>query len=221
MFGELAGPNSGLDSGSLHGRTICLDPGHPSENGAGTRGRRITEVRACWLVALAAKPLLSAHGARVVLTKQSESERVTNKRRAEIANEARADLLVRLHCDAQGGSGTSTYYPDRPGATSRGVRGPSPVVIAASARAARRFHPAMMAELRGRMRDRGLLTDRHTLIGGKQGALTGSIFSRVPVLLVEMAVLTNARDDAFMATATGQQQMARAITAGIVAALRS
>ena len=34
----------------------------------------------------------------------------------------------------------------------------------------------------------GVKTDRQTAIGGKQGALTGSVFSEVPVVTVEMLV---------------------------------
>ena len=202
----------------LAGKTVCLDPGHPSENGVGARGKRISEVRAAWLVALQTRDLLVADGAAVVLTKKTERELVTNRRRARIANEARADLMVRLHCDAASASGTSTYYPDRAG-RSGGVRGPSRAVIERSAVLARRFHAAMMDRLQGALADRGVLPDTRTYIGGRQGALTGSIFSRVPVLLVEMAVLTDPRDDAFLASPSGRRRMALALRDGVRAAL--
>ena len=42
--------------GSLgRAQTVCIDPGHPSEVGEGTRGKRITEMKAAWKVALLLK----------------------------------------------------------------------------------------------------------------------------------------------------------------------
>ena len=58
-----------------------------------------------------------------------------------------------------------------------------------------------------------------TAVGGRQGALTGSIFSEVPVVLVEMATITLRGDEAFMASERGQARMARALAAGVRAAL--
>jgi N-acetylmuramoyl-L-alanine amidase len=66
------------------------------------------------------------------------------------------------------------------------------------------------------LKDGGVRGDSRTLVGSRQGALTGSIFSEVPVVLVEMVVLSNARDAAFIKSASGQALMARAIADGIV-----
>ena len=205
----------------LRGRRVCIDPGHPSENGSGARGKHLTEVGVAWHVAVRLRALLAATGAGVVLTKHREGERVTNRRRAEIANDFRADLMLRLHCDAAPGvTGISTYYPDAEGRAPDGARGPARAVMADSRRLGRLFHAAMMRELKGALADRGLLTDRETGIGAKQGgALTGSIYSRVPVLLVEMCVLTSPHDEAFIATAAGEESMARALFEGVRAAL--
>jgi N-acetylmuramoyl-L-alanine amidase len=173
-------------------------------------------------VALRTRTLLQAAGANVVMTKTRENEPVTNKRRAEIANRANADLMVRLHCDSEGGSGTATFYPDRAGRAPGGARGPRPEVIVSSIRVAKAFHPAMMQVLKPELRDRGCLPDLRTYIGGKQGgALTGSIYSEVPVLLVELCVLTHWRDERFAASEAGLSRFARALTAGTIAALSS
>jgi N-acetylmuramoyl-L-alanine amidase len=209
-----------MDELPLKGRRVCLDPGHPSENGVGTRGKRLTEVGVAWRVAVRLKTLLQATGADVVMTKRREMEKVTNRRRAQIANAARADLMLRLHCDAAATSGISTYYPDTAGTAPDRTHGPSRAVIDGSRRAARPFHDALIRSLGGALNDRGLLTDRQTGIGAKQGgALTGSIYSGVPVLLVEMCVLTNPRDEAFMAAHDGEARMARALFEGVRAAL--
>jgi N-acetylmuramoyl-L-alanine amidase len=59
-----------------------------------------------------------------------------------------------------------------------------------------------------------------TAVGAKQGALTGSIFSLVPVILVEMVVLTNSVDEAFFLK-HGKTKLADALEQGVVAAVRA
>ena len=206
----------------LHGFVVCLDPGHTSETSQGTASRdgKLTELHVNWVVAQHLTTLLKAAGATVVPTKTREFQRVTNRQRAETANAAHAQILLRLHCDAGEQSGLATYYPDRQGKRF-GVSGPTPAVIAASHRAALVFHPAVIAALKGALSDSGIKGDSQTAVGGKQGALTGSIFSHVPALTVEMCVLTNAHDYRFIRTADGQQAMAEALLAGVEAYAQS
>lgn len=204
---------------TLTGKRVCIDPGHPSEVGIGTRGKKLTEVGVAWTVALRLRALLQERGASVQLTKKAEREYVTNRRRAEIANVFQADLLVRLHCDSEGRSGIAVFYPDRQGKDRTGFVGPARTVLAATARVAPVFHRALMRSLAGALPDRGLLSDIRSAIGAKQGALTGSIRSTVPVLLVEMVILTNPKDEAFIASPSGHERMARALTDATEAAL--
>jgi len=197
---------------------VCIDPGHPSEVGLGTRGKHVTEVAMAWDVALRMRKELEAKGVRVVLTKSRELERVENVRRAQIANQANADLMVRLHCDAAAGTGFAVYWPAEPG-TARGKTGPSRDVIERTRPIAKTFHKTLAANLGAALRDNGIRTDRATNIGGRQGALTGSIFSEVPVVLVEMCVLTNPRDEAFIRRPENRQIMARALSRAALAAI--
>lgn len=199
---------------------VCIDPGHPSEVGRGTTGKRISELRAAWLVAKGMERQLKARGIRIVLTKSKEDQFVKNIDRARIANQFRSDLMVRLHCDAATGRGFGTFYPARQGRHSSGKVGPSPQLLRVIKPVAEVFHRSLAKGLRGELPDRGLKTDAQTYVGGKQGgALTGSIFSEVPVVLVEMAVLTNPQDDAWMASPRGQNLMATALTNATLAAL--
>jgi len=206
-------------SAQLQGKVICIDPGHPSEVGSGTHGKKLTEMGVVWKQALLVKQRLEKMGAKVVLTKQSEKQFVRNKARAEAANKAHADFMLRLHCDAASGSGFASYYPSQQG-KSEGVTGPSPELLARIAPIARRFHAALSAGLKGRLNDLGLKTDLQTAVGGKQGALTGSVFSKVPVVLVEIVVLTNPKDEAFIGSKEGEEAMADALAAGVVAAVK-
>ncbi|RYG24981.1 N-acetylmuramoyl-L-alanine amidase [bacterium] len=200
-------------------KTVCIDPGHPSEVGVGTQGSKLTELRANWTIAVKLRDLLRKDGFRVVMTKQVEREFVRNRRRAEIANEAKADLMVRLHCDGSPRPGFAVYYPDRQG-RAEGRTGPSAEVIRRTAPLARRFYAALARGLKGDLDDQGLMSDTRTAVGGKQGALTGSIFSKVPVVLVEMATITLKRDEAFMLSQVGQRKMAEGLRAGVRAALK-
>jgi len=207
-----------LFSGFLSAQTICIDPGHPSENGRGSKGKRLTEVEVAWRVAVRLRELLRADGYHVVMTKSSQEETVTNRQRAQIANDSKADLLLRLHCDAASGTGISAYYPKETG-KAHGLVGPSADVRKRSGEMAKKFFPALVAELNGKHKSRGLLTDRQTAIGGRQGALTGSIFSEVPVILVELAVLTNPKDEAFLESKAGFDLLCQALRAGTLAAV--
>lgn len=152
------------------------------------------------------------------MTESREGEYVRNRRRAEIANSAKADLMVRLHCDASSKPGFAVYFPDRQG-KSEGRTGPSLEVLQRTAPLAERFHRALSDGLKGKLDDQGLLSDIRTAVGSKQGALTGSIFSEVPVVLVEMATITLAHDEAFMVSEAGQKTMAESLAAGVKAAL--
>jgi N-acetylmuramoyl-L-alanine amidase len=206
--------------GGLTGKVICIDPGHPSEKGSGAQGPGgYRELTANWQVALKLKALLQQAGAKVVLTKQSEKQSVRNRRRAEIANQAHAALMIRLHCDSGKGSGFAVYYPDRQG-KAEGRTGPSSSVITASRKAAQAIAAGMKRSLTGSLASRGVKGDSATAVGGSQGALTGSVFSQVPVVTVEMVMLTNPRDERFIRSDAGQKKLAAALKAGIAGYLK-
>ncbi len=195
---------------------ICLDPGHTSEVGEGTRGRSLTELRFAWDVAQDLGPLLRQDGYQVVLTKPHMLTKVTNRQRAEVANRYGAALMLRLHCDAATNSGSTIYYPTHPGRAADGKTGPSPEMLKRTARIAKDFADGYQARLLGTyLRYNGLLSDDRTAIGAKQGALTGSIYSQVPTVLVEMVVLTNPHDEEFARSAKGRTIVVQALCRGI------
>src|SRR4028119_803458 len=70
--------------------TVCIDPGHPSETSAGANAHGLSENRLNWQVAVRLAQRLRTMNIPFVLTKASEKQYVTNKRRAEIANGANA-----------------------------------------------------------------------------------------------------------------------------------
>ncbi|HYE13557.1 MAG TPA: N-acetylmuramoyl-L-alanine amidase [Pyrinomonadaceae bacterium] len=196
---------------------VCIDPGHPSEVASGRNEQNGTnETRVAWSVALKLRESLLARGYEVVMTKSAEGELVRNKDRALVANRARAALMVRLHCDASVERGFAIYYPDRPGRAKDGSTGPGSPVVEASRRAARAVHSGMAELLAGSLNDNGIRTDYQTKVGREQGgALTGSIFSEVPVVTIEMVVLSDPQDAEFIKSEEGQRRMAEAIAEGV------
>ncbi len=196
---------------------VCIDPGHPSEVNSGTTVQNgTTEVHIAWVVALKLKQMLEAEGLRVVMTKSHEAQLVTNKERAFIANNVGATLMVRLHCDAGEDEGLSLYFPDRLAAKD-GVTGPSQDVIERSKDLADTLHEAMTKVLSGVLKDGGVRGDSKTFVGSQQGVLTASIFSQVPIVTIEMVVLSNKGDAEFIKSEAGQEKMAQAIADGIAA----
>lgn len=196
---------------------VCIDPGHPSEVASGRNVQNGTsEAQVDWAVATKLREALEARGYEVVLTKSSEEELVRNKDRALIANRARAALMLRLHCDASAERGFAVYYPDRKGRAKDGSVGPGPGVIEESRRAAEAVHAGLAEGLRGALDDNGVRTDYQTKVGREQGgALTGSIFSEVPVVTIEMVTLSDPGDAEFIKTEEGQRRMAESIADGV------
>ncbi len=196
---------------------ICVDPGHGRKT-VGTTGKRVAEYKVCWEVAQRLKEALEKQGMEVVLTKERVERDVPNSERAEIANRAKVDLMVRLHCDADNDHGIATFYPAKQGKI-RGKSGPDESVIESSRASAARFHKALIKSLDGALKNRGLRTDSQTAVGRRLGgALEGSIYAKIPVLLVEMCVLRNAKDEAFITSKEGREKLVAALAAGVKAA---
>jgi N-acetylmuramoyl-L-alanine amidase len=196
---------------------VCIDPGHPSEVASGQNIQNGTnETHVDWAVAAKLRDILEAKGYEVVLTKESEGELVKNRDRALTANRARAALMIRLHCDASTERGFAVYYPDRQGRAKDGTTGPAHDVIEESRRAAEAVHAGLSEGLAGVLNDNGVRTDYQTKVGREQGgALTGSIFSEVPVVTIEMVVLSDGADAEFIKTDEGQRRMAESIADGV------
>ncbi len=196
-------------------RTVCIDPGHPSEVNSGNAVQNgTTETHIDWAVAKKLQKLLVSKGFRVVMTKNHESQLVRNRNRAQIANRAKAGLMVRLHCDTGNDRGFALYYPDRTGTIS-GMTGPGENVRLQSRKAAENLAEAMEKELGGDLKSGGVRGDSKTFVGGKQGALTGSVFSKVPVVTIEMVTLSRSADAIFIKSEAGQNKMAQAIANGV------
>lgn len=97
-------------TGTTGGTTICIDPGHTVKNGGdevdqetglnvGDSPSDDNEMRSNWNVATLLKEILERDGYKVVLTKDSYDAYTNFKQKADIANNANARAVVRLHSD--------------------------------------------------------------------------------------------------------------------------
>ena len=112
--------------GRLSGVIVCIDPGH-QENGQyvtepnGLSGKSTTkggmaqgkvtlrkEDIVVLEIGMKLRDLLIREGATVVMTRTEQDEFHTNVERAEIANEAGAHIMLRLHCNNSSSNATKT-----------------------------------------------------------------------------------------------------------------
>jgi N-acetylmuramoyl-L-alanine amidase len=156
-------------------------------------------------VALVLRKALEARGVPVVMVRTSQDVKIANSQRAKIANDANAALFVRLHCDS-GPSSATGILTLRP---AKNWYSGSPIV-AKSAVAAKLVQRATIAATGAK--DRGITP---------RSDLSGFNWSKVPSVLVEMGMMSNAAEDRKMATAAYQQKLADGMANGIVAYLKS
>lgn len=217
----------------LSGRVITIDPGHNGGNfthpqqiarlvndGNGEKecdttgtaapdGYRETDFN--WSVATRLRALALAAGARVVMTRQSNTgvgPCITE--RAAIGNRARSDAAISIHADGgpTAGSGFAILTPAPiPSRADQAIIGPS---------------RGLAVALRGSLEAIGLHTSTYDGSNGiaPRTDLGGLNLSRVPKVFVEVANMQNARDEAPMEHPAFREDVARALLAGLERFLR-
>ncbi|MFH1151422.1 MAG: N-acetylmuramoyl-L-alanine amidase [Actinomycetota bacterium] len=192
---------------------VCIDPGHGSGSmgtvldeatgldigdGDGAAGERV----AMWQIAQYAKARLEQAGYSVTLTKGSQDEKVTLKRRAEIGNTC--EITIRLHYD------TSLHAVIYPAEGQYKQHGSSPRVYVDPQVA--RGSEVLASALFGPLQGAGITKTRNDTGGTSNNtgpAYVGSVFSKVPVVLIENDPEL-VRDNP-----TGQDRVAQALVEGV------
>lgn len=218
--GPLAQGGSSLVSG---GRSwvVCIDPGHQAHadstpepigpkskktkqrvtGGATGVTTKIPEYELTLQIATNLKGQLEARGVEVVMTRTTSDVNISNSQRAKIANEAKADLFVRIHCDGSPDSaaaGVSTLYP----ANNRWTK-----PIAVRSRRAAELVQSSVVRSTGAV-DRGVI---------QRTNLSGFNWSKVPAVLVECGFLSNPVEDRLLASPHYQDKLAEGIADGVIA----
>lgn len=231
LAGALAGSSfaTGSPGRPLAGKVVVVNPGHNGHNALAPsvinalvpagRGR----VKACdttgtqtdagyseaafnWDVSLRLRALLIAQGARVVLTRSSNTGvgPCVNVR-AAIGNRAHADAVISIHADGgpPGGRGFQVIYAPDAGDTAP--------IYAASLRFARAIQGALLASA---------VLPPSTYVGqhgySVRDDLAGLNLSTRPAIFVELGNMRNSVDAAIQASAADRQRVAAALDAGLV-----
>ncbi len=199
---------------------VCIDPGHqarpnpapePIGPGAKQTAPKVapgtvgvvtgqSEAEVALQVALALKQELEARGVAVVLTRTTNAVDISNAERAQVANDAGADLYVRIHAEADTNgdvSGIRTLFPGG----NQWVAG----IVGESKRAAEAVQRSVVSVTGAA--DRGIEA---------RGDLAGFNWCRVPAVLVQCGYLSNPVEDRRLATAAYRARLARAIAAGVL-----
>jgi len=139
------------------------------------------------------------------MVRTTEAVDISNAERAAIANQNKADLFIRLHCDGSTDSaqqGLTTLIP--------GTNQWTGPIVASSGQAGGLVHAAVIRATGAR--DRGL---------SKRSDLSGFNWSKVPTVLVEMGFLTSPAEDRSLASASYQGKLAAGMADGIEDYLRA
>jgi cell wall-associated NlpC family hydrolase/N-acetylmuramoyl-L-alanine amidase len=152
-------------------------------------------------VGLKVRDSLKAYGLDVLMTRETQSVDISNSERAKLANEAGAELFVRIHAD---GSTTSSVngilmlYP----AT---IAGWTDDIAAESQRGATLAQQELLKATGAK--DRGF---------SARSDLAGFNWSNVPTFLAEIGLMTNPTEDKLLATDAYQDKIVSGLTKSIL-----
>ena len=182
-----AGATAGAGPGDpLRDRTIVIDPGHGGT--AATDSYRVGPAgeREEWVnlrVALLLRDMFQSRGARVIMTRETDSA-VELRPRAELANEARADVFLSIHHNATADSAVNfpiVYYH---GYASHNVEG-----VELARHVARRLVEALFAG----DADAVVVSD-HVIFAGSGTAVLRHSYG-IPGVIGEASFFTNAGEE--------------------------
>lgn len=208
----------------LSGYTIAIDPGHQAKGNSSTEpigpgssqtkakvttggtgvGTGTPESAVNLAVSLRVRDALAALGANVVMIRTTQEVDISNAERSAIANNAGADLFIRIHCNGSSSQSTRGLMTLVPGKNT--WTGP---IVETSRAAAEAMHPLLIAATTAK--DLGII---------ERTDLTGFNYCTVPSVLFELGYLSNPDDDRLLNSDEYQQTIAGAIAGGAVAYLQ-
>lgn len=182
-------------------KVIAIDPGHGGSDPGATGVSGLKEKTVVLNIGLMVRDMLVEKGYRVVMTRTGDyrlSEDLTEdlKKRAEIANEANADLFVSIHANSYTSPtahGTETYYHKSLSASSQ------------SAKLASSIQTNLVNTL-GRYDRKVKTADFSVLRNAKMDAA-----------LTEIAFISNPEEEKLLGSEQFQRNAAKAIVEGIIA----
>lgn len=202
------------------GIVIAIDPGHQAKGNyekepvgpgateqktkvsSGTQGvsTKVPEHEFTLELSLKLRDTLVAEGYEVVMTRETAEVDISNVERAEIANEAKADIYIRIHADgadSEAANGISVLYPSEN----------NPYVAELSPDSKRLAQEVLdeMCEATG-AKKRGII---------KRDDLSGTNWAQMPVILIEAGFMTNKAEDERLQDPEYQAKLVQGIVNGI------
>lgn len=203
-----------------NGKIVVLDPGHSSvvsgetepigpgsgeykaKDATGTRGTAsgLTEYELNFQIAVKLRTELENRGYTVILTREDNDTQISCAERAKVANDAGADIFIRIHAD---------------GLDDSSARGALGICISPS----NPYVPEMYSESRI-LTD--LILDEYVAETGlssrgvwERDDMTGNNWSKMPSTLLELGFMTNSEEDLLMADPEFQVKMVNGIANGV------
>ncbi len=201
-------------------KIIAIDPGHQAKGNyekepvgpgateqktkvsSGTQGvsTKVPEHVFTLELSLKLRDALVAEGYEVVMTRETADVNISNVERAQLANEAGADIYIRIHADgadSEAANGISVLYPSEN----------NPYVAELSADSKRLAQEVLdeMCEATG-AKKRGIV---------KRDDLSGTNWAQMPVVLIEAGFMTNKAEDKKLQDPEYQAKLVQGMVEGI------
>ena len=169
---------------------------------SGTRGvsTKLPEYELTLTVAKKLRDALILQGYEVIMVRETHDVNISNKERAEIANQAGASAFIRIHANGSNDSSVNGVLT-----ACQSSQSPYCAEYYPESRKLSDYVVNNMAKITG-AKNRGVWeTDE----------MSGTNWCKVPTTIVEMGFMTNAREDQLMSTPEYQENMVNAMVKGI------
>ena len=199
--------------------TVCIDPGHqekgdpkgePIAPGSGNKKPRVSSgtagiatKKAEHVVNLEAamilKDLLVQKNYNVIMTRETADVNISNAERAEIANNANANITIRIHCDSindSGKTGATILVPAKNSQYTKNIYCES----------------NKYAEILKKS-----LQNNNIKVNGvfERNDITGFNWSKVPVIILEMGFMSNYNEDRMLSDPKYQKLLMECVSESI------
>ncbi len=189
-------------SSRLKGKKICIDPGHGGEDPGAIGPSGVPEKTITLKIAKEVKRLLEEAGAKVIMTRTTDTEVSPKHRQAtdidelqarcDVANKAKADVFVSIHMDSfssRSANGTTGYYYIKGSASSRRL----------ASNIQQNLYRKIGTESRG-VKTCNFYVVKHTTM---------------PATLIEVAFVSNPKEEKLLYSDKGSKKAADGIVQGI------
>lgn len=212
--------SSEQDSDTTDVKIIAIDAGHQSKGNydeepigpgatetkpkvsSGTQGAytNVPEYKLTLVIAKKVKAELLDRGYKVVMIRETNNVNISNKERAEIANDSGADLFIRIHADGSDNHavhGVSTLYPSK--------NNPYVPQLYKDSYNLSKLIVDSICDSTG-AKNRGAIA---------RDDMSGINWCTLPVTIIEMGYMTNKTEDKLMQTEDYQDKIVQGICDGI------